>query len=392
MYSNKPKTVMPTDNDERYAEAFEKYRHTKFDNSSRGVLCALEAKGGQDVYAKIGSIDMREKVLKNNAHQMMYAKLSTETTVGEYKRAAWLGNSDNGSETRYSLVNIEIKPSCDLINMVDLYTTCPLSDIHSISVSYGGQQFDKLWSPTHIRTQAALFGRHISEQNGLSIIPLAMAPLHKTNLVFPSTAFHTLTVTIVFKKAVLSERIELYGNMYFFKDYNKRMFDDIKPYEPDEDMKELWTFLKSHEFITFQSTYNGDDVLIKGMNNLKLSFNHPCCVLYFWGFDKSQVKNIRFLLNKEVFYDGPIDALEHDKASRGFGACEPVMIFLSDGFDTGNTTNLTTYPMSTVNFSRIDYETIEIETDEKNATIHFAAVNIQVVRHMERMYGLAFSK
>ena len=378
---------MSLERDERDAFALKIYRQTKFENSSKGVLGALLAKGGQDVYANIGSIDMREKVLKKNQHQMLYAKLSTKTTL----RRSW---QDNRGDITYPMVDLEILPSCDLINLVDLYVTCPLSDIHTITVSYGGQQFDKLWSPTQIRTQAALFGRQVSEQKqgqGLSIIPLAMAPFHKTNLVFPSTAFHALKVTIVFKRDAPPDRVELFGNMYFFKDYDKRMFDDIKPYEPDEEMKDLWTFLKSQEFVTFQSTYNDDNVLKKGVNHLKLQFNHPCGVLYFWGFDKSKVKNIRFLLNKEVFYDGPIEALEYNKASRGFGACEPVMIFLSDGFNTGNSTDLTTYPKSTVNFSRIDYEDIEIETDEEEATVFFAAVNIQIVRHMTRMYGLVFS-
>lgn len=43
--------------------------------------------------------------------------------------------------------------------------------------------------------------------------------------------------------------------------------------------------------------------------------------------DKTKIRNIKLLLNTATLYDGHVFALEHIKASYGYGNVDPIMMF-----------------------------------------------------------------
>jgi hypothetical protein len=142
-----------------------------------------------------------------------------------------------------------------------------------------------------------------------------------------------------------------------------------------------------HEFTTVQSIAIDCGKVKKGTNTINVNYlNHPVYMKYFWGFDKSKVTNIRYEINDCIYYDGPIEPLEHIKKQRGYGECEQLMLFFSDD-------KFNTKPRSTINFSRLDKVVLVIETEQEEETdVYVGAFNIQGFRYMNGMIGLSFSK
>lgn len=163
--------------------------------------------------------------------------------------------------------------TCDLVNMIDLVIDDSLyENIANIYVEGGGQRFDKFYNKTQIETTAAIFGRKVSRCDGLTMVPLAMAPFYETNLVMPSTEHHKLELVIYFSRPVdeLAKEVQLYGNRYF-----------LSPGDRDRLVN------KGHEFVTYQSQYTGEEKIKKGINKIRLHFTHPCILIYFWGMGLS---------------------------------------------------------------------------------------------------------
>ena len=214
---------------------------------------------------------------------MAYARIPVKTT--------WSKDS-----TRVCMV---FERTCDLVNMIDLVIDDSLyENIANIYVEGGGQRFDKFYNKTQIETTAAIFGRKVSRCDGLVIVPLAMAPFYETNLVMPSTEHHDLNLIVHFSHPVDEpvREVQLYGNRYL-----------LSPADRQSLVKE------PHEFVTYQSQYTGEEKIKKGINKIRLHFTHPCILIYFWGMDRSKVKNVKLLLDGASFYDGPLQLLEHAK-------------------------------------------------------------------------------
>lgn len=341
--------------------------------SYNGVVLALCAKGAQDKWMEKSDdiFDARKQFLKG-VYQTVYAKISTAKTIKKF-------TSELGPRT---CLTFTLTRSCDLVNMLDLAIVNPGNYtinqmLHSIEVEFGGQRMDKLSVnddiETQIKTNAALFGRSITHINGLTVIPLVLAPLHENNLVFPSSTHHELHIYVEIKKNVLSIGsmwdIELYGNIYMLNSPERNAL-----------------FENPHEFITVQNQYVGADRISKGVNEIQLCYNHPIYLIYFWGMDKTKIKNVKLLLNKGVFFDGPLQILEHQKIQRGYGQIDPVIIFLSPD-------NLNMPTKCSVNFSRIDYAKLVIDTEEEDPVdVHIVGLNMQTLRYINGMIGLAYSK
>ena len=329
-----------------------------------GLVCALQNRGPQDEPKHIRSFDARAALIKpGEKYNVVYGKLDADRTV-------YASNT----------VRFTVKRQCDLINHLDLLIPNPdnlsLSDIlEGLSVEFGGgTTMDAMRvsddMQTHVETSAALFGRKITHANGKTFVPLVMAPLHANNLVFPSSIHHDLWIAVTFKQgfAVDIDAVELYANKYVVSESARERL-----------------FSEPHSFMTTQHQYIGPDRLEKGVNRIKLHFNHPTYLIYFWGFDPSKVKNVRVLLdNDTVFYEGPIEALDHMKASRGLSHVRPTVLFFSDGPPGG--------PIDcSMNMSRIDNAYLEIDIDQEGSTpIHIVGLSSQPYLYIDGMTGMSF--
>lgn len=340
-----------------------------------GVLMALCAKGIQDAYverANTGVFDARLQFL-TQSHQFSYQQIR-------------VNKSGSKSKKTYTL-----ERDCDLVNRIDIALpnphNLPLNKIlKTIETEVGGQRIDKIGCSsdnsfdieTLIKTDCALFKRKISHINGTTFVPLSMAPLYDHNLIQPSCQHHEFKIHVEYTKEYIDastdananhvENVKLYGNVYYLEIDKRRQL-----------------FQTSHEFITIQHQWTGSEKMVCGHTAFKLNFNHPVYLLYFWGFDKSKVRNIKIVLNGQDFYNGSAEALEHYKSSRGYDV-EPMMFFFSqDDFDKP--------AKCTVNFSRIDSAQLIIQSDQHEATdVHIIGLNVQPVRFSSGMMGLAFSK
>lgn len=324
-----------------------------------GALIALVAKGAQDVFMAGDAtlFDARKKLL-DGPYQMVYGKIDTVVTT------------KIDEERKKYMVSFEIEQGqWDLINMVDLVVTNPQQlqpgdYLKQIYVEIGGQRIDFIASEdidTVMKTNCVLFDRKMTHIQGKSFVPLVMAPFHQNNLVRIRKMQHTIRIVLELKTLM---DIELYGRKYI-----TNLTDRIV------------------QFITVQNQYLGSEKLHKGVNTFKLYFNHPLFLMYFWGFDKTKVKNITLRLQQAGdFYNGPIEALEHFKYSHMGHDVEPVVMYFAH---TGyfQPTNCS------VNFSRLDYVDLIIETEEEEERdIFFIGHNMQVMQCVSGMYGMMFSK
>jgi hypothetical protein len=339
--------------------------------ANQGVLIAEVAKGRQDEWMEEEynvDVDQHRKIL-DTMYQVVYSKLETE--------AKW-------SMSRYGTHDAWFKviPNCDLINNVDLMLPCiegfSINQmIYQIEVDFAGYRFDTLSTgdvETQIKTNCDLWKRRINYVNGYVFLPLTLAPLHNTNMCFPSSLYHELKIHIKFKPEYITkiqdivDKIALYADMYYTPQRQKLMS------EP-------------HSFITVQNQYCGEDVCKKGVNKIRINFNHPMHLIYFWGCDRTKVKNVKVLLNEKAFYDGPIEPLIHKQLQRNVTTDVTVIFFSNDDIAKSNSTK------SSVNFSRIDNAFLVIETDQEEETpLYVIGLNMQPVRYTMGMVGLAFAK
>jgi len=238
-------------------------------------------------------------------------------------------------------------------------------NIEEISVIYGGQRFDRAFSWEQLQINMKIFKQKWTRNGDNYMIPLCISPFYSHLLACPSTEHHNLEIWVNFKQQYTGP-IELYANMFYFIERQK--------------------LFKEHEFISFQTQYTGKEKLTKGVNKIKLHYNHPVCLLYFYGFDKSKVKNIKFTLDNNIYYNGTIHELDHIKENYGYGDIDATMLIFSIPQKLHEIKN------GTINFSRIDYPEIEIETEEDEADFNIFGLNTQAIRYCSGMYGLCFSK
>lgn len=332
-----------------------------------GAAYVLKCKGLQDkrVCNSPDMFDAKRQFLKERDYQVVYTKINTNKQ--------W--------STKPNCLRFDVEKTCDLINMIDLVVDnkdgIPINSfLRKIEVTYAGHRMDILNVnediETQIRTNASLFGRQLNIINGKMFIPLAMAPFHENNLVFPSTVHHQLTIYVDLHEnvGVTLADVDIYGNMYHLNEYDRDMLHR-----------------NSHEMVTTQNQYMGVETMCKGLNCFKISYNHPVYMMYFWGFDKAKVKNVRLVLdNDNVFFEGPIEALEHVKMVRGQHDVEPVTLFFSPDKVGAQT-------KSSINFSRIDNAYLEIETDQEGETpVYIVALSMQTFRYCSGMVGFVYSK
>jgi hypothetical protein len=130
-----------------------------------------------------------------------------------------------------------------------------------------------------------------------------------------------------------------------------------------------------------QNQYTGENTINKGVNNIKLHFNHPIFLIYFYGIDKTKIKNIKLLFNEETVYDSStniISPLDND---------DKTFIHFSNEFNFDKL-----YENETVNFSRIQTPILVIDTDQDSGFVNIVGLNYGILRTNSGMAGLSFSK
>lgn len=331
----------------------------KMAETIEGAMIAVVAKGAQDVFMEghDDTFDVRSKLL-NGVYQMVYGKFDTLTTQTIHEKDGTLVTSFDIEQGQW-----------DLINMVDLVVFNPKQlksgdYIKRIFVEIGGQRIDYMTCgdiDTMINTNCVLFDRKMSHIHDKTFIPLVVAPFHQNNLIRIRNMQHGIRIVVELKQDM---EMELYGRKYITN-----------------------VTSKSENFITVQNQYTGCEKLRKGVNTFRLNFNHPMFLIYFWGFDKTKVKNITLRLQRAGdFYNGPIEALEHFKYNHMGHDVDPVVMYFAH-------TGYFQPTKCSVNFSRLDYIDLIIETDEEEERdVYIIGHNMQVMQCASGMYGMRFSK
>lgn len=321
-----------------------------------GALMALVARSPQVEALEGACLDARPLLLKER-YQASYERFEIDQV-----------KSVTTAEGTWIVATIDLR-ACDFVNMLDLCienpdAAKPFDIIDSIVVEYGGYKVDAMYTQQQLEVNAALHGRRVTHTRGKTRVPIALAPLHRNSLSFPSTKEVKLRLKINFKKPY-SHDLEVYGMKYYVEFADRKKIRD-----------------GDHQFASPATLYDpvGACEIRAGSNSIDVShFYGAAYALYFWGLDKSKIKNVRFDLNGSSFYDGTVDALEHAKAERGLADVEPVVIFFSDrGIEEESAAD------SSVNFSKIDTKTLVIETEEACATLRVAAITFKTIEYSGR--------
>lgn len=337
-----------------------------------GAYAALFRKGAPDETISGNEVIFNMRALiADNEFQFSYSQIETTTC----RRC-------HTSDTDTTVKMVLDKSDCSFINHVDIAIPnpdkIPLSSIlKMVKLEYGGQRIDQFYVEddleTQINTISALLGspqRKVRHIDGVTFVPLPMAMLQDNNLMIMHGMVQYPAVYLVLTKDFEETNVQLYGKRFVVKS--------------DKMNRVLNT---PHNVIVTQCQYTGAEKMVHGVNIFKLNFVHPTSAIFFWGFDKTKVKNVKLTLDGSVFYNGSVQALEMFKASRGFdGDVKPVVIFFSED-------KINVRGHKTVNFSRFNNPELIIETDDEcESPVYIVAVNSQPLRYMNGMCGLAFSK
>ena len=330
--------------------------------SESGALIALLAKGAQDYWLNGVKYKTYHELVLSEGYQLVYGPIEH---VIKY------------SFDRKTLTITLSNAIYDFINLLDLYVNNSSDNISktfkNLTIKVDNDVFDEFHSWEQLVIAAAFNGkRKVSDftccGEHVCTIPLAVAPFHENNYV--KSKFIVITITFL-EEVVKPTEIGLFGKKYYLQDVYNYKYNKQQP----------------HDFITYQSRQYVQKNNNIGLNCYKLNWLHPVTHIYFWGFDKTKLLNVKLSLNGHYFYNGPLVPLEHEKARRGFDHIETCIIFLcEDEYDKA--------PMSSINFSRIEFASLTLEM-ENNMTdlenLHIAAINVAGVKYEYGKYALSFS-
>lgn len=317
---------------------------------------------------------------------------------GRYQSTYDLMEEDEISSLRPKYSITIRRGACDLINNLDLIINNPLKlpinqILECIECEIGGQRMDRISVydindgdygddgddgdiETWIKTNYELFykKRKTDFQEGNDIfIPILLAPfLDHILLPLNSLKYHSVKINIKLKNEFVKNnhgcKIQIWGYKYYLAEKQRIETEQLE-----------------HNMITLQNQYTGLEEMKKGRNVFRLNFNQPVCLIYFWGFNKDKIRNIRLLLNEHDYFSGTVNILEHLKHKKGY-TFDPVAIFFSHDDFTNRT-------QGTINFSRINNATLIIESDqEEPCNVKIVGINTNLLRIVSGMSGLAYSK
>lgn len=326
-------------------------------NNESGALMGLVAKGLQDIWIN--------RNRRQNTKDMVY------NLGGFYQVIYGLIDHTNEWYSDRCKIKINMDNFYDFINVIDLHIDDSIENISkvfkNITAKVDDQIFDTFDSWEQVITVAAIHGRKVTSSmigdQPYCTIPIALAPLHKHNFI----RNNCIEILIEFVNDTLQSKVfKLFGNKHYVENYNS--------------LRSL-----EYEFITFQSQCCCINQKIQGFSNsYRLQFNFPVTHIYFWGFDKTKVSNVKLSINGNNLYNGPLGTLEHEKERRGLGDISACIIFLCED-------NYTEAPFSSVNFSRIEFSALVLDIQDNDMQfINIAAVNIAGVQFKKDKYKLIF--
>jgi hypothetical protein len=264
-----------------------------------------------------------------------------------------------------------------------------------ITLEISGLRVQRLYDTTQLNVLNSVYGQHTVEDEDTITIPCTF-----TNRIIPLVKLlhHEVRIKIEIIHKTLPEPIEnqgtgshkewerqldvdLYGNMYYLNLQLRRQLFQSQDF-----------FNTTTRII--QSQFTGEDNIKRGINHIRLPFNHPVFLIYFYGIDQAKINNIQFVVNGETVYDRSI--FLRDRSAQGTDSIglleehdnDKTFIYFSKTFDFDNL-----YNNETINFSRIEKVVLVIDTDqEDDATLNIVGLNYGIARTGGGMYGLAFSK
>lgn len=270
----------------------------------------------------------KDELLKT-LHQELYGPIDITVKV-----------SDDRTKITYTF-----EPTCDLISTLQLFIH-QNDKIAKIESECSGQAVDMLKGELHIEYASVLRSSYITSMNEKRVLPLSLAPFYCENLVPP---IHDLRIIVTLEEPLKETLPVLYGTKYYLSSRDQK------------------TLLTPQPFITWQNQYLGKFNLNKGINRIKLLFHDQLALMYFWGLDKTKVSNVKLLLNDIMYFDGPVELLEHSKLQ--WIEMDPVLlVFSGEGFKHEN--------KSMVNFSVIDNPVLVIETEEEQSHIEIVGLGV----------------
>lgn len=321
-------------------------------------------------------VSNKDNLLKGRIYHTIYEKLQYVVTVNRRKNL-------HDNVTRTAVCATLTHGQCDLISGVDLVLPDPNNNmtelllnryIHTVDVEFAGMRTDKACSPEQLMHQGEIFGRFASRHGKKLFVPLALAPLHEHNAVMPSTKHHELKIIITFAEGIETlPEFELCANKIF-----------VKP--TSSSFVELPLDKNRYAQLVQRMQYAGPDKIKKGVNKVRLNFNHPTYLIYFWGIDTDKVKRVRLLFDKdEPFFDGTLAELGRTKCLAGYAHMHDVSMIVF------STSSFAEPPCATVNFSRIDNAFLEIETEQEETDLHVVAVSTDMLVYQDGMVGMRYS-
>lgn len=314
-----------------------------------------------------------------------YERYNGKSLIDKYDYQVVYGSlySDKWSDDR-KVLSICIEDNFDLLNLVDLYvndTSENMSKLFdSVEVTVDGIPMDKMHCWEQMITTAALHGRTPTDQvigkKNYCTVPLALAPFHCGNFVISEQG--RIFINVQFKEPVPKHVcICFFGHKYYLKLFTNNIYLGA--------LKQIKS--SPYSFVSYQNKYCEYDVH-KGFNSFRLNFHNPVSHIYFWGIDKTKIRNnVQLKVNGSNIYNGSIASLEHIKKNRGLGHIQENIIFFCE--PSARLSKNDTKIKSSVNFSRIDYSCLIIDSMVEGK-IKIAALNIVGVSYnnIEKKYGL----
>lgn len=349
-----------------------------------GCMLALVAVGQQDAYCDKDNdyYNARDALMNSPGKSIScYRKLDYDFSEGTTTR----------SGTKCSYWQFSIKPTCTFVNELDIaFSNSDASfSVVSFDTEVGGQRIDRIGHPdgshadfmTDLSASCAMFG---VQTPNYETFPVCMAPFYRFNAMSKSLIEHHQLIIRVHFSCTISSYVKkppaLMGMCHFVV--------------PGHDIYKI----KSLEFNTIQhQMMNSPEGLSKknmkrwddGETFAELRFNHPVYAIYFWGHDPNVDYRVSLTLNSiDIFVEPiPISALRHRAKSKGLVLESGVeVIMFADSLDFSKRLN------GLINFSRIDDAELILLDGPKCEKLHVVALNLQPLRIMEGMCGLAFSK
>lgn len=272
--------------------------------------------------------DSRSEILKNQ-YQVLYGPIDITVKV-----------SDDRTKISYTF-----EPTCDLLSTLELLIH-ETDKIAKIETECSGKCIDVLKGELHIQYAQAFYNQSTTSMNSKRVVPLVLSPFYSTNMIPP---MHNIRLILTLEEPLREFLPTLYGSKYYLS---------------SKDQKPL---LITQSFVTLQNQYLGHFNINKGTNRIKLLFHDQIALMYLWGLDKTKITNIKLLLNDIIYFDGPIEILEHTKLH--WINVEPIVIsFSEDGFEKE--------PKSSINFSVIDNPVLVIETEEEKSLIEIVGLGL----------------